>query len=611
MKKRLLTLILITLMTFSLMAGTVGENRQKIFPVGSEVYKAIRELYISQGLALPSTTGPWPAAELELMLSRIDRGNLSDAEERLYSYAYGEITEKPRFIPGDMFGFGIGLDLTGEVYLHSNPDDFSSPDEYAMKPGSFYGDYNTPVPLASIPFETWISDSVYGFMSLDLGTVRHVHSLTDPEPDPKNENNIIGYRYRGTPIMHNLIFIPPTAFSDFNMNFPYRAFASFGGSWWNVAIGRDRMSWGPGETGNFIIGDHVPYHNNTRVSFFTDSFKYTFSMSAFIHPMNYMKLNNNGNYYYAPEYSQLLSREGIRMFIAHRLEWRIFDKVNMALTEGIMYQNEKSFDPLVLSPTAIFHNFYIRGNANSIISLEADWAVAPHWNLYAQFALDELQMIGEHTAEGTAPSGLGYMVGTKFSYPMGDGVLYGSFEAAYTDPYMYIRDTGTDYDDAGYGNSFIVAFPEFVSDDSTDEKLGSYALQYLGYRFGGDAIVANINAGYEVYDSWYAEGNIMYMVHGCFDAFTRWMKVHDNSADDPSTPSSSTPSSGSYDLMQKGVKKNAAAHYLILTAEGGLEPVRNLKLYARTDLLMIWNKGNIEGRFAADFQFTAGVKYSI
>ena len=608
MKKHLLLPVLILSFSAALFAENVYDNKQKIYSTDSEVYRAIKMLYISTGLALPSTSGPWSAAELSLMLSRIDTDSLNPSESRLYEAAENIIHEEPRFIPNEMVGFGLSGDISADLHIHTNKTDFTEPEEYAMKNGMFYGDYNKPETLLSVPFETWISDAVYGYMSLDLGAVRNIHSLTDLITD--SDGNIVGYDYNGTIFSHNLIFVPPTAFSDFNMNFPYRAFGSFGGDWWNISIGRDKLSWGPGETGNFVIGDQVPYHNNMRVSFFTDSFKYIFSVSSFVHPMNYMKdLNGDGIYYYIPAYSQLLEREGIRMFIAHRLEWRIADIVNIALTEGMMYQSEKGFDPLILSPTAIFHNFYIRGNSNSIVSLEADWAVVPHWNIYGQFVIDEFQMIGEYTSEGTAPSGLGYMLGTKFSYPLNEGILYGSFEAAYTDPYLYLRDDGTSYDSKRYGNNFVVAFPEFVSEDKTDRNLGSYALQYLGYRFGGDAIVANINTGYEVFGRWYAEGNLMYMVHGTFNELTRWMKVHGSGTDDPNTPSSSEPSSGSYDLTDKG-NRNSPENFLIITAEGGIEPLDKLRLYSRADLLLIWNKNNIKGDFASDFQFTFGVKYS-
>ena len=101
----------------------------------------------------------------------------------------------------------------------------------------------------------------------------------------------------------------------------------------------------------------------------------------------------------------------------------------------------------------------------------------------------------------------------------------------------------------------------------------------------------------------------MYMVHGTFNELTRWMKVHGSGTDDPNTPSSSEPSSGSYDLTDKG-NRNSPENFLIITAEGGIEPLDKLRLYSRADLLLIWNKNNIKGDFASDFQFTFGVKYS-
>ena len=606
------TLLLTLIFSASfLIASGIEQNGQKIFDISSTAYKSIKELYISAGYALPSTTGPWSGAELSLMLERISKEDLTSAEMKLFNKAWEEIHETPRFSPDEMFGLGLEAKITAEASVHSNPDAYSNPDDYNLRPGMSWGDYNLAPPILSIPFETWIGTGVYGYMSLDLMSVRNQHAITSPVI---LDGNTIGFDYEGKVFRHNLIFIPPNSFSDFNMNFPYRAIGSFGGDWWNVSIGRDKLRWGPGETGNLMIGDQIPYHNNARVTFFTDSFKYTYLMSAFIHPMNYMTgPDNNGYWYYSPEYSQLLEREGLRIFIAHRLEWRILNKVNMALTEAIMYQNEKGMlDPLVISPTAIFHNFYIRGNANSLLSFEIDWAVVPHWNIYAEIVMDEVSMPGEYSEKGSPPTSMGYIVGTKFSYPQDNGVFYGSIETAYTNPYLYLRDDGTSYEGKKYGNSFVIGFPEFVSEDTSNEKLGSYNLQYLGYRYGGDSIVANLNAGFESFGGWYAEGNLLYLVHGAFDSLTRWMQPIPDTSDAAGTPTSAEPSSGSYDRTDpEGKTKNAPAHYFLITLEGGFEPIANLCIYGRADLVLGWNKGNIKGIFEPDFQFTAGLSYTI
>ena len=65
------------------------------------------------------------------------------------------------------------------------------------------------------------------------------------------------------------------------------------------------------------------------------------------------------------------------MFLGHRLEWRLFsNRVGFALSESIVYQSEiddSTLDLRVLNPVAIFHNYYIRGHANSLLTVELDY----------------------------------------------------------------------------------------------------------------------------------------------------------------------------------------------------------------------------------------------
>lgn len=605
MKKSFSTLLILLIFSFNFLFSANAINEQKIFSVHSLEYKAIRDLYVAKGLSLPSTSGPWSQAELNLMLSRINKEDLSEDEKELFEFAETNVNRGARFSYDDMFAISSYLEISPELYVHFNKKSFSEPEEYGTKVARRWGDYNQPTPLLSLPLETWVGSAVYGYTSLDLGTVRNIHSLATPIFDG---NSVIGFDFLGTNINHNLIFLGPTRFSDFNMNFPLRAFGSIGGEWWNISIGRDKLSWGPGETGNFIIGDQIPYHNNARISFFTDKFKYIFSISTFVHPENYMKVGADDKWYYSPSYAQDKERNGLNMFIAHRLEWRIHDKVGLVLTEGMMYQNSNgSLDLSVLSPTAIFHNFYIRGNSNSILSIEADVALRANWNLYLQFVLDDLQMAGEYTEaskDSNPPPALGIMLGTRFSYPLNKGSLYGSIETAYTTPYLYMRDDGSSHKGDKYGNNFIVAFPEFVSDDSSySGTYGTYTLDYLGYRYGGDAIVLNLNTGYEKYGAWYVESNIMYMLHGTFDVLTRWM-----GGDDSSTPTTEE-KPGSYDKNNK--PKDSAAHYFIVSLEGGLKVLPYLDIFARTDFIYIWNKDNIKRNHEGDCQISLRIKYYI
>ena len=51
-----------------------------------------------------------------------------------------------------------------------------------------------------------------------------------------------------------------------------------------------------------------------------------------------------------------------------------------------MYMSEdNTLDLRVLSPTTIYHDYYIRGNANSILAFEVDYTPISHVNIYSSF----------------------------------------------------------------------------------------------------------------------------------------------------------------------------------------------------------------------------------
>jgi len=108
---------------FSLPAS--GRNLQKIYPIDSDVYEAISALYISQGLALPSTTGPWSADELLNMLENIDIARLSGGLLTTYQYASSELNSS-----ADTVKFGLGASI--ETYWHSNTTDFLDESDWVV-----------------------------------------------------------------------------------------------------------------------------------------------------------------------------------------------------------------------------------------------------------------------------------------------------------------------------------------------------------------------------------------------------------------------------------------------------------------------------------------------
>ena len=245
-----------------------------------------------------------------------------------------------------------------------------------------------------------------------------------------------------------------------------------------------------------MLENHLTYHHVGRVTTYGKKFKYTFVTSFFPHPVEYYPVTEGGTGNFVNGTDQTEIMKGLNMFLAHRLEWRLFrDKVGVALNESIMYRSlDNTIDLRILSPTMIFHDYYIRSNANSLLSLELDYSPVKHVNVYGQIVVDEFALPGEPVIgaqDDAHPNGFGYMAGAKGSYPMSRGMLYGSFEWAQTDPFLYLRynESTTGSEGEAYGLNYVVAIREFIRRFSYDEDFISY--QYgrmdrpdgnIGYR---------------------------------------------------------------------------------------------------------------------------------
>ena len=273
----------------------------------------------------------------------------SDAESAVFT---GDVTVSP------------------ELYMHSNKS------VYFQGWDNWSEDWADTEPLLSLVAEQHIGSSFYGFFDFSVGTTK----TKFPYPESAFGDSIAETN------------IPIDIMKNLDFNFPYRAFVAAGGGHWSLQVGRERYSWGPGQTGNFVLGDHIKYHNSARITAFDDNFKYTFLVLSFVHPQNYYYKNTNTD---EPEKSQpsedhgddIAGRElhqtgswfgqseylnGISAFIAHRLEWRFFDnKFGFALTEGVMYMSKDNrIDLIALSPAHLFHNSYTRSLTNSILAFE-------------------------------------------------------------------------------------------------------------------------------------------------------------------------------------------------------------------------------------------------
>ena len=238
-------------------------------------------------------------------------------------------------------------------------------------------------PLVGLSLEFFPGGNFYTFFELTIGN--YLHTQFSEFGDKHFHTNILG-----------LQDVTRFNLNDMDLNVPYRAFIAAGGEHWSVQLGRDRLSWGPGVVSNFVVGDNLKYHNMLRAAVYYDEFKYTFLLSFFPHPQNYAAKDTGGQWGVSPNH-QYDVFNGINMFMAHRIEWKLFnDKFKIALTEGVMYQSATNFiDLQILNPVMFFHDLYMRSNANSILSLELEYSPIKSLNIYANIVCDEIAGFGE------------------------------------------------------------------------------------------------------------------------------------------------------------------------------------------------------------------------
>ena len=607
--KKTIIMALAILFACSIAFASAGEsdNYQKIYSVSDPVYGYVRDLYVLEGYGLPSTTGPWSGSELLMMLRVFEGKTLEGASKNLYDTVM-------QILDADAAksSFDAGLEINEELFINTNS---SSP--YFQGRDNWIRGWANEKPFLNVNTEEHVGVNFYGFFDLSLGVAKDWKSGASTERT-----------FGDSLLWSNTPFLFANDMKQLDFNMPLRAFVAAGGEHWSLQIGRDRLSWGAGTTGNLVIGDQIKYHNMARFTAYDSNFKYTFLVSAFPHPQMYYKVTDaatntmqysvNGANEVGNGQSQYMN--GIAAFIGHRLEWRISPSLNFALTEGVMYMSkDNKIDLIAFAPAYLYHNNYTRSNTNSILSFEADWTFVKGWNLYGQMVVDEFILPGEqnpktasadHKAE---PNGIGFIAGLTYVTGAGDGVLRINVEGAKTDPYLYLRDGDAQAGEATreqtngrYGINYVVAVREMSDCGGTQ----NYNLDFLGYRYGGDALVGNLNVQYDVPQKWSAGVNLFLMKHGTHDKYTAWTRIDNETYKNQTTPTT-THQTANYNDAHADTRDTASTTFV-----AGLYGSYNLPwgftAGCQLDFVSIKNPGNRSANSSvSDFQITLMLSYNL
>ncbi len=468
---------------------------QEMLPLSSPVYADMDALYLVSGLGTPSNSRPWTKTEANLILARLDRATLNEAGRSLFDTITAKIEPGLKFHDLNGFGFSAGFDASVEAYWHGNTG-------YDQEADWIYG-FEQRTPLARVSLDFSLKDFLYIYCDMqyqrnmfnvadDLFRVTDVYPAgigaivpsTDTAGIMSGSSSIYSQAFLTNVLEHSY---------DFDYQWPKRAITSIGAANWNISLSRDKVRWGNGHSGNFVVDDHVDYQEFARLVAFSERFKYDW-LNVFLDINTSQGENPDSKF---------------KILMAHRLEFRILKNLTFAVSENVMYQNTV-FDLRYLNPAFIYHNLNNSGMFNAIAHVEADYNFAKGFNLYAQYVMDQARAPNEGTAQADAN---GYLAGIEYASLAGPGIFSSSLELALTSPLLYRREKV----------DFLMFRKYFTNGDpaSPNYSYTGYILNfdYIGYPFGGDALVLQLDCAYRIPEIGKIGLKLFGMRHGEMDFF--------------------------------------------------------------------------------------------
>ncbi|MDR0321267.1 MAG: capsule assembly Wzi family protein [Treponema sp.] len=385
--------------------------------VGDPILEDIRYLSLESGQALLSFTAPLAPHEIAQFLDRIDESTLSPPAREAYNRVADRLNPRtPLSLTGEHFAFFFNINSTLEARAKFNND------------VDWYPVYPKIPALLSLPIRLFFADTLQLYVDTAISA--------DPY-DYFNNDSLSG----------NIVFLG----NDINGNSPMRAFVAAGGTWWNFQLGRDRLAFGTGISGNLAIADNPPFYEFMRLSFFSKYVKYSMLINH-----TPMKLEDTEFYPHGLDEDSLKTSIQ-RYFYLHRIDFNLFNVLSIALMEGIMVGNS-SLELRYLNPLIIFHNAMLwrdydiwaeskkRGGdghmVGSFFSVEINWNITKALSAYGQIVMNELAINNEISkGSSEAPNGLGFMGGVQYSHSFDTWASVFYLECIYTYPYLYMNQT--------------------------------------------------------------------------------------------------------------------------------------------------------------------------
>ena len=386
-----------------------------IIPAGDSVLEDLRFLSLESGHSFLSFHSPLSPSEIKTFLHSIDYDLLTLPARDAYLRVQNRLAPAaPLSFTAENFSITAGINSTLEASLEFNNE---------ISP---YPEYPKIKPVLAVPLRFFFADVCQLYFEPAI--------IVDPQ------------FYRSGGYFNSNI---PARFDQIDMTVPLRGFAAAGGSWWSFQLGRDRLSYGTGITGNLAVSDNPAFYDFAMFSFISGYFKYSAMISQ-------MPLAITAEIYDRPLDSGSLSKTMQRYLYLHRLDLNLFGKLSVGLMEGVMAGNS-GIEIRYLNPFIVFHSLFSfwdypewDGGSNapdgtgamngSLFSAEINWNIIRSLSVYGQFAMNQFATAYKLGLwPDQPPNGLGYLAGVNYSHSFSKWGSVFYLEFIYTDPYLFMN----------------------------------------------------------------------------------------------------------------------------------------------------------------------------
>jgi len=172
---------------------------------------------------------------------------------------------------------------------------------------------------------------------------------------------------------------------------------SFHNSDFEIVMGRFGSFWGPGRE-SLILSPSARPMDGAQFRLHWGRLHYSFQiagLSRYINPADTSRIFYN------------------RYFSGHRIDFRLFDNLNIALFETVIYGGPgRSLKLAYLNPLLFFHSYQLNENIddNTFLGLDITWYLENRYKLYGQLMVDDFQ-VDDAVQSDQEPDEIGILAG--------------------------------------------------------------------------------------------------------------------------------------------------------------------------------------------------------